>query len=62
MLNDRELELLVIAARYAKKYRDSNPEVGFGPSNYRIVEGICEELSFADTIDDADIAWVASEM
>jgi hypothetical protein len=53
----REMELFVKAIIYAKRYSDSNPDVGFGPSWHELALAVASQLSF--TISRVDILIAA---
>jgi len=45
-LNNREIELFKLAFKLYKKYEFSNPDVGIGPSNARLMTDIFNAVSF----------------
>lgn len=52
-LTSREIELATVAALFAKRLDDSNPDVGMGPSYGMIVDRVCEMLEVVE-IDPVD--------
>lgn len=45
-LTEREKELILRGCEYVKAYDDSNPDVGFGPGPWTIVERLLKGVSF----------------
>lgn len=53
-LTKQELEILYVACYHYKRYLDSNPEVGIGPSYTTIVDDLCKYLTFEVSQKDKD--------
>lgn len=59
-MTKKEKELLVVAAKYAKRLDNAQPEVGMGPSMNMIVQQVADQLSFK--VKKKDIDDVADEL
>lgn len=61
-MTSAELRILAVAAKYRKLYEDSNPDVGWGPSEKEIVRKVAAEAGMSITsaeVDDLakDLKW-----
>ena len=54
-LTDREFEILVKACYWYKRYQDSHPDVGLGPSDLTLVRNVCNSLSFYVSPHDVEV-------
>lgn len=55
-MNDREMELFVLAIKQAKALDDAYPDVGMGPSVYTLARDVANRLSFEVSEEDIEEA------
>jgi hypothetical protein len=51
-MSENELQLLVECLKWAIRYDDSNPDVGFGVSPEYMLQGICNQCNMNLSVED----------